>query len=42
MAGSENEDDEDPCNPEPEFIIYLSDIREGIKRELIKEGKPFL
>lgn len=33
--------EEDPCNPEPQFIIYLSDVKEGIKRELIKEGKPF-
>ena len=31
----------DECNPEPQLIIYLSDVQEGIRRELIKEGKPF-
>jgi len=25
----------------PRLIIYLSDVLEGIKRELLKEGKPF-
>ena len=25
----------------PQLIIYLSDVLDGIKRELIKEGKPF-
>jgi hypothetical protein len=33
--------DDDPCNPEPEFILYLSEIIDGIRNELIKEGKPF-
>ena len=33
--------EEDPCNLKPEFIIYLLDVKEGIKRELTKEGKPF-
>ena len=28
---------EDPCNPEPEFIVYLSEIIDGIRNELIKE-----
>ncbi|MBC7947054.1 MAG: ATP-binding protein [Chitinophagaceae bacterium] len=32
---------EDPCDPTPQFIIYLSDVLDGIKRELVKEGKPF-
>lgn len=32
---------EDECNPEPAFTIYLSEIIDGIKNELIKEGKPF-
>lgn len=39
-AGTETE--EDPCDPKPEFVIYLSDVLEGIRRELIKEGKPFV
>jgi SpoVK/Ycf46/Vps4 family AAA+-type ATPase len=26
---------------EPELTIYLSDVLDGIRRELIKEGKPF-
>ena len=34
-------EDEDPCNPLPQFIIYLSDVRDGIKREFLNEGKPF-
>jgi hypothetical protein len=38
---SANEEEEDPCNPEPEFTIYLSEIIDGIRNELIKEGKPF-
>ena len=33
--------EEDECNPEPAFTIYLSEIIDGIKNELIKEGKPF-
>jgi len=33
--------EDDPCEPRLEFIIYLSDVLDGIKRELIKEGKPF-
>jgi DNA polymerase III delta prime subunit len=28
-------------NTRPKLIIYLSDVLDGIKRELIKEGKPF-
>jgi hypothetical protein len=28
-------------NNEPQLTIYLADILDGIKRELIKEGKPF-
>jgi SpoVK/Ycf46/Vps4 family AAA+-type ATPase len=28
-------------NEKPKLIIYLSDVLDGIKRELIKEGKPF-
>jgi len=37
----------DPCcepptvNEEPKLPIYLGDVVDGIKRELIKEGKPF-
>ena len=27
--------------PEPRLIIYLTDILDGIRREMIKEGKPF-
>ncbi|HKR04483.1 MAG TPA: hypothetical protein VJY62_07590, partial [Bacteroidia bacterium] len=26
---------------EPRFTIYLTDVSDGIKREMIKEGKPF-
>ena len=33
--------EDDPCHPKPQFIIYLSDVLDGIRRELIKEGKPF-
>lgn len=28
-------------NDQPQLVIYLSDVLDGIKRELIKEGKPF-
>lgn len=28
-------------HPDQKLIIYLSDVQEGIRRELIKEGKPF-
>ena len=35
LLGPEN------CHPEPIFIIYLSDVLEGIKKEMLKEGKPF-
>lgn len=30
-----------PEGEEPQLTIYLSDIIDGIRRELIKEGKPF-
>jgi hypothetical protein len=30
-----------PVEQEPPLTIYLSDVIDGIKRELIKEGKPF-
>lgn len=32
----------EPEEAEPKLKIYLSDIQNGIKRELIKEGKPFI
>jgi DNA polymerase III delta prime subunit len=34
-------DDDVEQNNEPQLTIYLADILDGIKRELIKEGKPF-
>ena len=33
--------EDDFRSPKPKFTIYLSDVLDGIKRELIKEGKPF-
>ena len=30
----------DPANPN--LVIYLTDVIQGIKKELTKEGKPFL
>jgi hypothetical protein len=30
-----------PDDKKPKLVIYLSDVIDGIKRELIKEGKPF-
>ena len=32
----------DPCTDNPNLSIYLSDTLDGIRRELIKEGKPFV
>ncbi len=29
------------CEPKDTLVIYIEDVLEGIKRELIKEGKPF-
>ncbi len=31
----------DESSTEPQLTIYLSDVLDGIRRELIKEGKPF-
>jgi hypothetical protein len=32
-----------PCDTQPGgLVIYLPDVKNGIKRELIKEGKPFI
>ena len=28
-------------HPEPQLVIYLSDVINGIKREMVKEGKAF-
>jgi hypothetical protein len=30
----------DDC-PESKLVIYLEDVLNGIRREMIKEGKPF-
>ena len=27
--------------PDEKLIIYLSDVREGIRKEMLKEGKPY-
>ncbi|MEO6613408.1 MAG: ATP-binding protein [Chitinophagaceae bacterium] len=32
----------DPCEEQTQFIIYLSDVRDGIRREMFKEQKPFV
>jgi AAA+ superfamily predicted ATPase len=41
-AGLKRQEDQNCSNKEkPKLIIYLSDVLDGIKRELIKEGKPF-
>lgn len=39
--GSASLAEDDFRGPRPKFTIYLSDVLDGIKRELIKEGKPF-
>jgi len=39
LPGQRNHDYSD--NGKSQLIIYLSDILDGVKRELIKEGKPF-
>jgi hypothetical protein len=39
LSGQRNHDHSD--NGKSQLIIYLSDILDGVKRELIKEGKPF-
>ena len=39
--GSTSLAEDDFLGPRPKFTIYLSDVLDGIKRELIKEGKPF-
>ena len=42
VAGDVQENSGDRRDPDmPILTIYLSDILDGIKRELIKEGKPF-
>jgi hypothetical protein len=41
-AGTEQQPESDYHKKEsPKLTIYLSDVLDGIKRELIKEGKPF-
>jgi len=32
----------DEANAVPQMTIYLSDVMDGIKKELLKEGKPFM
>jgi hypothetical protein len=39
LAGSP--DEQQHFLPEPSLVIYLTDILDGIRREMIKEGKPF-
>ena len=39
--GIDQEEETYPYDPEQKLVIYLTDVQEGIRRELIKEGKPF-
>ncbi len=41
ISQQKSADEEGSSDIQPKLTIYLSDVLEGIKRELIKEGKPF-